>query len=391
MVEKLATVASLLAMRRRTFRITPYAHEQLKFVVSAHLNGRRIRKFFKTKVEAETYVQTKEIELLNQGSEAALFPTELRILAQRADVILKPFGKSVLDAAEFYARHLQTISGSRKVTEVSDELFTARKADGMSADYLSDLKIKFDRFNRDFGDRMIASITAKEISTWLRGLGVGPVSRNTTRSRLSTLFNFARRQGYLQTNPVADVERAKERDEEIGILPVAQAARLLECAARDTLPYWAIGAFAGLRSAEIERLDWREVDLDSGLIEVKAAKSKTASRRIVTMLPNLQRWLEPYRIRRGGICPAGLRKKLEADRAKAGLLENWPNNALRHSFGSYHLAQFKDAAALALQMGNSPTIIFRHYRELVKPKDAAKYWEIMPQVTSDKVVAFATT
>lgn len=84
-----------------------------------------------------------------------------------------------------------------------------------------------------------------------------------------------------------------------------------------------------------------------------------------------------------------MRKKLEADREKAGLLENWPNNALRHSFGSYHLAQFKDAAALALQMGNSPSMIFKHYRELVKPKDAERYWGIGPEGGDQKVIVIS--
>ena len=31
----------------------------------------------------------------------------------------------------------------------------------------------------------------------------------------------------------------------------------------------------------------------------------------------------------------------------------WPQNALRHRFGSYHLAHFKDVAKLALDVGNS--------------------------------------
>jgi hypothetical protein len=85
-----------------------------------------------------------------------------------------------------------------------------------------------------------------------------------------------------------------------------------------------------------------------------------------------------------------LRLRTEADRDRAGLRENWPNNALRHSFGSYHLAHFKDAPALALQMGNSPDVIFRHYRELVKPKEAKRYWQIMPSGDAvKKVVAFA--
>jgi hypothetical protein len=99
---------------------------------------------------------------------------------------------------------------------------------------------------------------------------------------------------------------------------------------------------------------------------------------LVAIKPNLQAWLSPYRHSSGRICPENPRKLLEADCDPAGLLVDWPQNALRHSFGSYHLAHFKNAPALALQMGNSPGVIFGHYRELVKPAAAALYWQILP-------------
>ncbi len=327
--------------------------------------------------------------MLNQGVEGASFSSDLRVLAQRAADILQPFKKTVLDAAEFYVRHLQAISGSQKVSEVVAEFRADKSADGLSKDYLDDLKSRLGSFTRTFGDRVIADVSAKEISVWLRASGVGAVSRNTVRSRLASLFSFAKRRGYAPANVILDVERAKERGGEIGILSVAETARLLDSAHAETLPYWVIGAFAGLRSAEIERLDWGEIDFHSHLIEVKAAKAKTASRRLIQMQPNLILWLARYRNRSGRISPVGLRKRLEADRARANLLNGWPSNALRHSFGSYHLAQFKDAAALALQMGNSPAMIFKHYREIVKPKDAARYWQIMPSAPTEKIVAFA--
>ena len=60
------------------------------------------------------------------------------------------------------------------------------------------------------------------------------------------------------------------------------------------LPMLAIGAFAGLRDAEIKRLDWSEVDQKRGHIEVKSSKAKSARRRIVEMQPNLREWLRPY-------------------------------------------------------------------------------------------------
>jgi integrase len=72
-----------------------------------------------------------------------------------------------------------------------------------------------------------------------------------------------------------------------GILEPEQVARLLEAAAEETLPYWAIGIFAGLRSAELERLNWENIHFKEKLIEVPALSSKTASRRFVTIHPSL--------------------------------------------------------------------------------------------------------
>ena len=117
-------------------------------------------------------------------------------------------------------------------------------------------------------------------------------------------------------NPILDVERAKER--EIEILSVSQVARLLESAGSDMLPFWTLGAFAGLRRAQIERLTWNEVHFEAGVIEVRASKSKTASRRLVTIQPNLRQWLAPYRRSSGRVCPVNLQRKINDDREHAG-------------------------------------------------------------------------
>ena len=57
-----------------------------------------------------------------------------------------------------------------------------------------------------------------------------------------------------------------------------------------------------------------------------------------------------------------------------------------HSFASYHLAHFKNAASTALELGHHDSrITFAYYRELVKPKDAERYWNIRP-TTKEKIV-----
>jgi hypothetical protein len=55
-------------------------------------------------------------------------------------------------------------------------------------------------------------------------------------------------------------------------------------------------------------------------------------------------------------------------------------NGLRHSFCSYRLAQTNNAAQVALEAGNSPTMIFRHYRELVTPAQAEAWFSIRPNL-----------
>jgi hypothetical protein len=63
---------------------------------------------------------------------------------------------------------------------------------------------------------------------------------------------------------------------------------------------------------------------------------------------------------------------------------------MRHSFGSYHVAQFNDIPALAVQMGNSPDIIERHYRKAVRPKEAHQYWSLTPDRIQNRGKVVAT-
>jgi integrase len=376
-----------ICLKRTSLKITQARIRGYRYfcVTCPKLGRGRTRRFFRDKRVAQTYLEQCRIQQENYGTAALSISDAMRVEAIECSEKLRAFSKTLRDATNFYVTHLQTTNRSRKTREVISELLNTRTRDGLSERYLADLRVRLARFSGVFGARLIATVTAGEIDDWLRSLGVGTVTRNTFRRRLIILFKFANGRGYLSENSMDHVERVKEHPGDVGILTVTETERLLECASFETLPYWAIGAFAGLRRAEIERLAWSEVNFDDAFIEVKAAKAKTASRRIVTIQENLLAWLAPYRLYTGHVCPANLQKKINDDRDRARLRLNWPQNALRHSFGSYHLARFNDSARLALEMGNSPAMIFKHYRELVKPKEAARYWEILPS-TSEKVI-----
>jgi integrase len=371
---------------KAAYRIKKYKHPRLKYVVRSKISGKWERKFFENKAEAETYVQQKEIELLNQGREAVQFPSWLRIQAQQGQERLQSHGKTISDAVDFYVKHLDATQRSAKVSQALNELIENRKASGVSERYRYDLKLRIGRFGKDFGDRIVSTINTAEIDDWLTGLNLAPVTRNTFRRDLRTFFSFCITRRYCIDNPVLKTRKAKEVDGEIGILSVDQTARLLEAADDTSLPYFAIGAFAGLRPAELQRLHWEEIHWGSKLIEVKAAKSKTARRRFIKLRPNLEKWLRPYRKHHGQICPPGLRN-LELETRQRAKITDWPANALRHSFASYHLAHFKNAAELALEMGHTnQQMIFDHYRQLVRPREAARYWKICPPSNASRKI-----
>ena len=162
------------------------------------------------------------------------------------------------------------------------------------------------------------------------------------------------------------------------------------------IPWLAIAAFAGLRTAEIQRLDWSEVNLAERHIQITASKAKTAARRLAPITDNLLAWLEPHAKKNGKVADFErwwneIPKVVEAINAKKEMAVQaegkghtktpefvWKHNALRHSFCSYRLAVIKNTAQVALEAGNSPQIIHKNYQQLVTETAAKKWFSIFP-------------
>ncbi|MEY4939589.1 MAG: hypothetical protein RIQ93_1324 [Verrucomicrobiota bacterium] len=69
-------------------------------------------------------------------------------------------------------------------------------------------------------------------------------------------------------------------------------------------------------------------------------------------------------------------------------LEEWPHNALRHSFASYRMAIVTNAAQVAEECGHSVQVMKTHYRDLVTKKDAEAWFAVMPASAAGNVVEF---
>jgi integrase len=348
-------------------------------MVDARIGGKGVRRFFRTKREAQGWAQIQRVRRQNQGDRAF------------DDKELVKFGLTVADAIKFTLDHYRRQAASAPVDEVIRQLLESKKAAGRAESYLYLLALNLRKVSEHFRGRMISTITTNEIERFLAELSVAPETWNTIRRDCVTLWSYAIKARFAQENVAKAAERAKRVDEPPGILKPHQAAALLaESKDDDLLSFHAIGLFGGLRVAEIKTLGWSDIDLAGGFIHVGAKVSKTRSRRLVPILDNLKAWLEPIAKTSGPIVGPNLRKRHEAARLRAGIKE-WPDNCMRHSFVSYRLAATGNAPQTALESGHDQAVLFKHYRELVRPKDAEQFFSIRPaeKDTEEKIVSIS--
>jgi integrase len=286
-------------------------------------------------------------------------------------------GITLSDAVRFYQANRADLFAVRTIAQVADEFVESLSQKGVSDIYVRNCRDALKRFASKVGGN-IGDVTVADLNRFLTGLTrLGPVSKNGVRRNIVTMFGFAKRQGYLHPDRKTAAEQSesfKQPETEIEIFTPEEMKALLLASHARILPLVALGAFTGIRSAEIRRLDWEDIKWDRGHIEIAGRKAKTAARRLVPLPDNLKAWLAPWREETGPIItitdPSGT---LNDVAVKAQIPGGWRQNGLRHSFISYRVALTGDVARTALEAGNSPKMIFRHYREVVDD-EAAKVW-----------------
>jgi integrase len=306
-------------------------------------------------------------------------------LAEAADAFKRLNGTPLTEAVTFFLSHAQPGGGLRTFKEIAEDFLRSRKAMGVRprtyVQYESYLRV----LGGEFGDEPISQITRSDLEDFFTESEWSPRTRLNYMVTLSTIFGFAQDRDYCPGNPAAKIERPILEDRPVGILKINAAVALLQAALkheRAMVPAVAIGLFAGIRRSELTALDWSEIDLAAGTIEVRGSKAKTRQRRIVHIGNALKQWLTPHARQTGGVT-ISKRDDVWGEHlrdliAKAGIAD-YPHNGLRHSFGSYHYERHRNEQLTASEMGNSPAVIFRHYRSIVSPADAKRYFSITPR------------
>ena len=362
----------------------------------------RVRKRFETEGHALAEAEKIRAEYRKHGLSAFEITVTQREDARQALAILQGTETSLTEAARFYASHRMPGGGDRTVREVWFELREYKeRMQRKRPRYLADLRTKLAAFVQTFGDRDIKSVSASEIEEWLYGdHTIGEVTRGNTYRYLSVFFSFAQGKRdrrhptvapYRVDHPMIAVTRPTHDAKMPTILTVMEAKTLINAAVEhdkyDLLPYVALGLFCGIRAAELERLDWKHVNLAKGQVTISSEIAKKRRIRNIPIPKKAVTWLLPYAKKAGPLAPINCTARFHRFVRAAGF-EKWPINAMRHSFGSYFYALRDDAPATAARLGHQgDAMLFDHYRALADKEDAEAYFAIVAP-WAEKIEAF---
>jgi integrase len=362
-----------------TFRIDGY-----------DLKGNRIRfqsrdeQFARRKL-AELQTQVYNADSANPLHIVQTWLTDTQIRESEAAHVLLGDRGGILDAVKValdgghFAAKLPVIS-----LDTAIPAFLAEQKERVRPGTLQVWKSQLGRFYNYVGNVDLTSITTETIAKFIASLrdrsGINraaPKTRNNIRADLYRFFAWCiNTKGWLAgENPAAKISKARPDQDLKKVLPLAQCQELMSYAASFcggmAAKYFALGLFAGIRPAEVGRLDeTRSIAPDNNSIHLAASMAKTHKPRSVTIQPNLKQWLLQF--------PTGTMS--EGDRSVRAIRKQFSlsHDILRHTFISNHVMQFGSFAETAIESGNSESIIRDHYFNRVSKADAQEFWRILP-------------
>jgi integrase len=279
---------------------------------------------------------------------------------------------------------------------------------GKSEKYIAQFQRTAKSFAGHINGKVIDAVSKNNVLTFLNSEKTdwSPKTKNYQRALLVNLFELAKVQDLAVNNPVTAIPKWDEPRRTIGYLDPVSIQSLLDFVARvdpQMAVIYTLVFFCGLRLAEAARMSWDWISLEHATLKVPEEIAKTC-KRVVDIPDNALEWLTMLK-REVRVIELVERQKELADMSAADL-KLWKDvgesdlgtkqktmirkirlhgikyskNALRHSYGTFHLSLYGDIGKTSTNMGNSPNIIHNHYNgECMDKKAAARFFSIRPK------------
>jgi len=285
----------------------------------------------------------------------------------------------VKDAADRFHAHCDSLAPRPKTTK-NRKFFLKSLVNVYGDKWVGDV-------GRGDIEKLLAHAMRKPGSPASRALS--PFSRNNTLRTVRQFFNWAKDSGLVRDNPTdwhdgrRAIEFVKTRSGR-GFFTIPNLFLFLETCARtqpQALPAIALQAFAGVRTQEVMRMVWGDVQFTRKLIVIRDTVAKIEGQeRVIDWWPDA---LDVWFRRPAG---AGDTSPIVKDfaRAKGNVVKAcaaaspgfvWGQNTLRHSYATYGCAFHQSADRMKLLMGQrSDDVFFLHYRRWADQADGVSYF-----------------
>ncbi|MGH7959458.1 MAG: site-specific integrase [Opitutaceae bacterium] len=367
---------------------------EVVFRVGGWQDGKRVRKNFATRAEAQAERQVLEIAALQTESGMRVAATRLsddqlreaeaafhrlvgraRSLAFYLDYALTNYRDPVNDMSltEAVKLYLAVREADEKLGHISHRQFTA-------------FRCELRALVSAFAGKKVAELAPGALTDYFRRDSASKKTFNNRRGLVGAFLRYCLLRDWVVTNAVEKIAHYRGIGHRRGSAPAhntAECAEIMEWAENEhdgaLVPFIALCLFAGIRPdlyvGEISKLQPKHVRLDTGVITIEPEVSKVRMKRTVAIQSNLAAWLRAYPLEQFPIWPRGFKRLRMEFRKKFNL----SHDILRHTFISMFVGKFRSLGEAALQAGNSETIIKKHYLDLKTAEEAEQFFSIVPK------------
>ena len=224
-----------------------------------------------------------------------------------------------------------------------------------------------------------------EIDLLLKGMKISNNTRKQYLKYIRQFYGWVFDEGYISKNPTDGIF-FKSDSFEARFYSVETRAKLLKHVAENSKPligYYSLLTFAGLRPTEGTRVEWDDINFLTKELYVRPGKTGA---RHIELEPAAIAWLNWHREQSPKDAPFVELRALpnrEKEIRSAVLNGNWIQDGLRHGFATYFKNLKKDVTLTSHIMGNSVSIVKKHYARTIPDEECRSFWSLTP----DKVLS----
>lgn len=332
--------------------------------------------YFSTKDEA--LKKAKEVaDLVAEHGKAGVHHEDIKLLA-RVRRKLVPFHLGLEEAIDLFVQSREktvALQKSSPVSVVCDEWIESKNnpLKPVRPATIKQVRHTARILSRNFGERAVGTVTKEEIEQLLKDWDITNTTKKIYCKMFKAFFIFSKKKKYVSKNPCDGIE-IYTPNTDVRFLTVTDSIKFLGnvLTEPELIPYTTIAMFSGIRPIECERLKWSDINLVTKQIYIHQSVSKVGHDRYVPISDNLVEWLLPYVGK-----PIKIKNQRNRMNRCRGDIE-WQQDILRHTATSYMMGKYKNAGEVSEYLGNSPTIIKKHYQRAVPQAEVELFWSLTP-------------